>query len=95
MDACVNGAVPGALLFFMFVEVNLSENAAQKGGRLSEVEAELARSQATCARLSEVFLDCSFFFSNLLQVFLLAKLTVVLNSGLLFFFWSITPFCFT
>ena len=75
MDTCVNGAVPGALLFFMFVKVNLSENVAQKEGRLIEVEAELVRSQATCTRLSEVLLQCSFFFSHLLQVFLLAKLT--------------------
>lgn len=38
----------------MLVKVNLTDSAAQKEARLSEIEAELARSRATCERLSQV-----------------------------------------
>jgi len=39
----------------VFLKVRLSENAAHKEARLSEVEAELARCRATCSRLEQVF----------------------------------------
>ena len=49
----------------LFVEVNLSENVAQKDSRVSELEAELARSRAECTRLSQVFLH--FLFVSVVQ----------------------------
>ena len=40
--------------FLMDLKVNLTDRAADREARISELEAELARSQATCARLSQV-----------------------------------------
>lgn len=39
----------------VLLKVHLSENAAHKEARLSEVEAELARCRAACSRLEQVF----------------------------------------
>lgn len=36
------------------MKVELSDNAAQREARLSEISAELSRTQAACARLSQV-----------------------------------------
>ena len=38
----------------MVVKVNLTDNAAERESRLNEHQAELARSQVACARLSQV-----------------------------------------
>jgi nucleoprotein TPR len=38
----------------MDVKVNLTDRAANREARISELEAELARSQATCTRLLQV-----------------------------------------
>ena len=38
----------------MDLKVNLTDRAADREARISELEAELARSQAACARLSQV-----------------------------------------
>lgn len=43
-------AFPGLLM----VKVNLTDNAAEREARLNEGRAELARSKAACARLSQV-----------------------------------------
>jgi hypothetical protein len=38
----------------LWLKVHLTENAAQKEARFSEVEAELGRCRAACARLEQV-----------------------------------------
>lgn len=60
----------------MIVKVNLTDNVAQKEARVSEIEAELARSVANCARLSQV---CSV----ILYTFLIKKRKIIFSSGFL------------
>lgn len=60
----------------MIVKVNLTDNVAQKEARVSEIEAELARSVANCARLSQV---CSV----ILYTFLTKKRKIIFSSGFL------------
>lgn len=54
-----------SLLFFHDMKINLTDNGAQKEGRLAETEAELAHSQAACTRLSQVI---NFSLNNFLIV---------------------------
>lgn len=44
------------LFHFLYVilKVNLSDTAAERESRVSEIEAELSRAQAICSRLSQV-----------------------------------------
>ena len=54
------------MMLLLLWKVHLTENAAQKEARLSELEAELGRSKAACTRLEQVF---SLWFSFILLCF--------------------------
>lgn len=52
---CCNGIDVLCCVSMVVLKVRLSENAAHKEARLSEVEAELALCRAACTRFEQVF----------------------------------------
>lgn len=57
VNACVDACVSMVLL-----KIHLTENAAHKEARLSEVEAEMGRCRAACTRLEQVQYNFSLIY---------------------------------